>query len=425
MSKKRSWLGRLLLGPTDEEINARVITEGGPGYPTAPMPTQPPTEIQVPADPSAWEAVNCTCGGWRRSEPHTRICEVSRMRERADRAGTRIVPPPEDAEDRARERFMSALPPGEKLVNLRPAVDRIRAGDTRVEEPTSDPAVTVTHPADWKTAITAGAELIRRTGISGAYLTNPEHFTPTGEPVTDPTTTGKPDVPDSPGDGHAGGSTPVSAPPAPRANPLTDSGLHSLPDATSLPTLTATCPHCGGNGTVTRPVNDLLRETVNLIPVDGGDQIIREFYRRLLAAAPTLAPLFPADLLTAATHDKASPGALQRDRLLDAVVAVADYYGRGDDAMQRLDAAIASMGHRHAAFARPDGTVQGATEAEYNAVINVFLALCYDGFGDQFTAAHAQAWREALTYVKVGMLWAQWHSGAAMPRMPRQPLTGD
>jgi hemoglobin-like flavoprotein len=197
-------------------------------------------------------------------------------------------------------------------------------------------------------------------------------------------------------------------------DPLTDSGVHALDDTTDREQITVTM-------TVTRYTNDLLTETAGMLPEDSAsrDDAIREFYRRLLTAAPDLAFLFPPDLLTAA-HGSGDPGAVQRDRLLAAILALADTYGAGPEAMQRLDNVIVSMGHRHAAFARADGTVEGATEAEYDAVIAVFLQLMRDALGDQFTDLHWKAWMRALRYVKVGMLWAQYHSGASYPRMPRQ-----
>ena len=98
---------------------------------------------------------------------------------------------------------------------------------------------------------------------------------------------------------------------------------------------------------------------------------------------------------------------------------MSDLYGAGDDAMDRLDTALGVYGRSHAVFARPDGTQSGATEDEYEAVISVFLGLVGDAFGAAFSDAHRQAWVEALNYVKIGMLWHQYHSGMKMARYPR------
>ena len=212
----------------------------------------------------------------------------------------------------------------------------------------------------------------------------------------------------------------------PAPDPLTDTAS-PYPDASTITnrSLTLPCGPCGGTGTVTRTVNEILRETVSWIPLDDGDQVIREFYRRLLPAAPHLGPLFPADLLTAATREDASPGALQRDRLLQALLSVSELYGGNVDDMARLDTMIGSWGNAHAPFARPDGTVTGATPEEYDAVIEVFIGLLRAAFTDRFTAVHEQVWREALGYVRVGMLWTQWHSGMRSARYPRRTAGRD
>jgi hemoglobin-like flavoprotein len=201
--------------------------------------------------------------------------------------------------------------------------------------------------------------------------------------------------------------------PRPQADPLTDSGVHHLDE--QLPTITVT---------VERRITDVLHELRDLIPTDPhgsvtGDTIIRDFYQQLLAAAPDLASLFPADLITATAGQEDSPGALQRDRLLSALVDVLTLYGGGREAMTRLNALITSMGNRHAAFARPDGTVRGATEQEYDAVGSVFTATLVNALGDHWKPEYGVALAEAYRYTKIGMLWAQLNSGMTMPRYPR------
>lgn len=259
------------------------------------------------------------------------------------------------------------------------AAARAAIAAARIEEPTPDPAVTITHPAE------------------DAMSDNPRTATP------------------------ADSDEDIDVALANR-NDLTDSGVHAIPEenAAARYTISAACPECRGAGYVQRGVNDLLRDTVAMLPIDGGDEVIKEFYRRLLHAAPSLTPLFPRDLLTAAVDDTQSPGALQRDRLLQALIAVSELYGGSPEDMERLDTAIVSFGNAHAAFARPDGSVQGATEEEYDAVISVFLRLLGDALGDKFTTAHWKAWYEAMHYVKIGMLWAQYHSGMRMARYPRR-----
>ena len=177
------------------------------------------------------------------------------------------------------------------------------------------------------------------------------------------------------------------------ANPVTDSGVHALEDDYQPPTIRVACPTCG-NG-LDRTVNDLLRESAGLIPVDGGDMVIREFYTRLLRAAPDLAALFPRDLLTAATQDGASPGAMQRDKLLNAIEGLADKYGASRADMEHLTNLLLQAGRSHAAFARPDGTVKGATQAEYELVGQIFIRTLADVAGDKWRHEYELAWAEA------------------------------
>lgn len=410
-----SSLKRWLTGPTNKEINARVIAEGGPGYPIPPMLTIPPTTTTLGSTglmvlPPEWvgQRVTCTCGGIRTGQAHTRICDITRWRRRqqtaADTGEAAALDRPKDGFPVAPQ-LGTRRGEGTRLTNLRPAVERIRDGQ------------------DWADQVREAAQQIAQTGITSHELINPDL---SGDTVTQPDT-------EQPGDGRPGGSyqpTPTEGEvgrfgdPLPGADPTADTGSHHLPNPEDIPHVTAACPTCKGAGTVTRPVSDVLRETVGLIPVDHGDDVIREFYRRLLTAAPALAPLFPADLLTAATNDQASPGAMQRDKLLQAIVALSDLYGAGDEAMSRLDTALGSFGRSHAAFQRPDGTVRGATLAEYVAVKETFLDTCTALLGEAFTAAHAAAWDEAIDYAAVGMLYAQQHSGMKSARYPRTSRDG-
>jgi len=197
---------------------------------------------------------------------------------------------------------------------------------------------------------------------------------------------------------------------------------HSLPEPVAGYTIE--CAHCRGQGVLVRTVGDLLGESVALI--EDAPALVLAFYRNLLDAAPYLAELFPADLLTAAVNDEGSRGARQRDRLLEALLALADLYRPDDpERMERLDNALISMGNRHAAFYRPStGTVRGATVAEYAAVKDVFLVTVHD-LVRGWRGEHDLAWDEAYEYAARGMLaaqheWLKANPGAVMPRHRRE-----
>lgn len=212
--------------------------------------------------------------------------------------------------------------------------------------------------------------------------------------------------------------TPITDDLPTQPDPLTDSGIHHVPDPDPA-TTRVTCTHCEGTGYTMRTVSELLRESIALIPADGGQTVIREFYRRLLTAAPDLAPLFPADLITAATDDLASPGRMQRDKLLQALAALADLYGTSSADRQRLDTALRSMGRSHAAFARPDGTVRGATIEEYMGVKQALMDTLHTAAADAWRPEYDAAWSEAYDYAAVTMLHEQMTSNMTMPRYPR------
>lgn len=173
-----------------------------------------------------------------------------------------------------------------------------------------------------------------------------------------------------------------------------------------------TCPHCRGTGK-TLTTNDLLRESIELVG-DGGDSVVREFYRRLLETAPSLAPLFPADLLAADTTKG------QRDKLLQALVALANLYDPGrPEQMEVLDTHLAAFGRSHAAFARPDGSVCGATLDEYAAVKTVLFGTLHDFAGDAWRGEYDGAWSEAYDYAAGAMLFHAHRSGAKAARYAR------
>jgi hemoglobin-like flavoprotein len=201
-------------------------------------------------------------------------------------------------------------------------------------------------------------------------------------------------------------------------------------------TIGEVCPTCGHK---MPGIKELLEESAGWI--DDLDGVIVAFYRNMidmahsdavtlalaLGKSPEQAELdgqeaggdigyiFPKDLLTAAEGDD-SRGAGQRDKLAKALVALATTFDPGNpDKMKRLDNVIKSMGFRHAAFERRNGTIQGATLGEYNLAWRALRAvLCT--LGDRFTAAHEEAWRQAYDYTAAGMMQQQILSGASAPR---------
>jgi hemoglobin-like flavoprotein len=203
-------------------------------------------------------------------------------------------------------------------------------------------------------------------------------------------------------------------------DPVSDSGVHALPD---LPAQAwesesghrVACAQCEGKGYIVKSTRDLLLEVAGLIG-DGGDEIVREFYVRLLTAAPYLAELFPPDL----TGKDEIKG--QRDKLLGAIKALLTTYDPDDpDGLDRLDTALQAMGRSHAAFYRPsEGVTRGATWEEYGAVKSTATGTIADAAGDAFTPAHEAVVGEAFDYAAGEMIREQHRTGMRFPRQPRQ-----
>lgn len=399
---------RIVLGPTDAEISARSQALGGPPYPIPHIDTAPPEHLRL--DLGAAEAR--LSGTWVRGGIVTPLGEGWALADEAP-----LIRPA--AQDRLN------------------AADTIRAARddnsdyywaTAHNEADANP---VPYSLNDPTGITAAAPLIARTPTYDGSLFGPDvcrcndHVDPHRHTASDPR--GK-SIFDDETEADMTDIPRAAAEPADEAdvhtygpNPVTDSGVHAAPEpAADVRTVRAACPTCEGVGYVERTINELLRESIALIPVDGGDGVISEFYSRLLAAAPSLIPLFPRDLLTAATQEGASPGAMQRDKLLQALLALSELYGGSADDMARLDAALETFGRHHAAFQRPDGTVQGATEAEYDAVRDVLFGTLIDTAGRAWLPEYTAAWLEAYSYAKTGMLWAQYHSGFTSARYTRR-----
>lgn len=177
------------------------------------------------------------------------------------------------------------------------------------------------------------------------------------------------------------------------------------------------CQQCGGTGHMPS-INDYLRESVSLLG-DQGDDVIRTFYRRLLTAAPELAKLFPGNPVEGdlGTDHR---GAQQREKLLAAILALADLYDPDDgEKMERLDRALASFGRSHAAFARQDGTVRAATWEEYGAVKDALFATLIQVTGAAWKAEYTASWGQAYDYAAAMMIAEQYRSGFTSPRFPR------
>lgn len=357
------WLRRLLWGPTDGDISARSQAAGGPPYPIQEHETRPPTmlraaDFSIDPDPPTIP--------WDRVVAESEATLLNIEHRRAATPGP-----------------MFDLPADEYPTLGQPGSYQRRMKEKAVNDPTD-----ISLPDPRPTGTDAGRNLgesLRAAGI-GTTRDSRDRIIMTATPV----------------------------------DPVTDSGIHQA--APDRRTISITCPTCEGLGHMQRTVSELLRESIALIPPDGGQQVIREFYRRLLTAAPDLAGLFPSDLITAAVDDTASPGRMQRDRLLQALAALAELYGTSPADRQRLDTALRSYGRSHAAFARPDGTTRGATVEEYLVVKQTLMDTLHTAAGPAWQAAYDDAWAEAYDYAMIVMLHEQFTGGMTFPRQARADL---
>ncbi len=138
-------------------------------------------------------------------------------------------------------------------------------------------------------------------------------------------------------------------------------------------------------------------------PTAVGAALVLDFYGRLLGAGgEALARRFPQDLLDAnAALDGA--GAKQRDRLLQAVLAVATLWDPGnEERMRSLDAALDAMASQH--------TKHGATLQEY-ALVEETLRGVFESYARTaqiprsiWKRAYEPALRRALTYTSGRMM---------------------
>lgn len=177
------------------------------------------------------------------------------------------------------------------------------------------------------------------------------------------------------------------------------------------------CPTCMGGGFMPS-VNDYLRESIALLG-DQGDEVVRAFYVALFRTAPELARLFPGNP-TEGDLGTDHKGAQQREKLLQALAALANLYDPDNgDEMVKLDTALKSFGRSHAAFVRPDGTIQGATWEEYAAVKDALFQTLVRAAGEAWKPEYTASWSQAYDYAAAVMLAEQYRSGFAAPRFPR------
>jgi nitric oxide dioxygenase len=111
-----------------------------------------------------------------------------------------------------------------------------------------------------------------------------------------------------------------------------------------------------------------------------GDELMNEFYSRLFAAAPSVRPLFPADMQR------------QKTMLLGALVLLRK-------SLRDLDAIVPKLrdlGARHVAY--------GALPDHYPVVGSVLLASLAAVTGDAWTVRHERAWAAAFEVVAATML---------------------
>jgi hemoglobin-like flavoprotein len=184
----------------------------------------------------------------------------------------------------------------------------------------------------------------------------------------------------------------------------------------------ADCPHCHGTGKILTTA-DLLRESIGLLGNDPRelDNFVAEFYRRLLDAAPDLAPLFPEDLTRTGTgSDPNGRGKAQRDKLLHALIALATSYDPDDtEKMKVLDTHLAAFGRSHASFPRADGSGLGATLDEYHAVKVTLFGLLHDAAGERWLPEYDDVWSEAYDYAAAAMMFAGQRHALGRQLFPR------
>jgi len=125
----------------------------------------------------------------------------------------------------------------------------------------------------------------------------------------------------------------------------------------------------------------LLKESLDLVaPV--ADQLIAAFYDRLFTDHPDVRPMFPAVMET------------QRERLLNAVIAVVTHY----DHPENLLPALTAMGKRHQMY--------GVSLGHYAAVAEALLGTLREFAGSAWSPAYEAAWTRAYTFAAGAMMQA-------------------
>jgi hemoglobin-like flavoprotein len=182
-------------------------------------------------------------------------------------------------------------------------------------------------------------------------------------------------------------------------------------------TIIVTCAGCQGHGRVRMSVHDILTESIGLI-ADQADAVVIKFYDRLFAINPVLVKIFPPDLLKAPAHAEGSPGAHQRDQLVEALVKVATLYGAGEREEKELDAFLRQAGRSHSLLPYPDGP-RPPTREEYGQVKRALFETLVEVAGDRWKPEYTAAWSQAYDDAETEMRHATKHEGREM-QVPRQ-----
>ncbi|GAA5188563.1 hypothetical protein GCM10023322_39520 [Rugosimonospora acidiphila] len=125
----------------------------------------------------------------------------------------------------------------------------------------------------------------------------------------------------------------------------------------------------------------LLRESLNLLaPV--AHQLVAAFYDQLFATNPAVRPMFPDSM------------DLQRERLLNALVALATHYDEPD----QLVPALTAMGRNHVRYR--------AELPHYAAVGEALMVVLRRYAGESWNDEYESAWRRAYTFAAGTMLAA-------------------
>jgi hemoglobin-like flavoprotein len=124
---------------------------------------------------------------------------------------------------------------------------------------------------------------------------------------------------------------------------------------------------------------DALETSFDLI-APRGDELMDVFYARLFAAAPSVRPLFPADM------------ARQKTMLLGALVLLRKSLRNLEAIVPKLE----ELGARHVAY--------GAAPEHYPVVGTVLIAAMAEIAGDAWRPAYDEAWSTAFDLVAASMI---------------------